>query len=63
MITKANILATSFDVPRTSPVAQVKDFLVITAIIAPDKSPIVIPIIPIVNKILKPRELILWLQM
>lgn len=54
MITKANILATSFDVPRISPVAQIKDFLDTNAIIAPDKSPIVTPTIPMVLNIRNP---------
>ena len=46
-ITRANILATSFDVPSTSPVAHLKFFLHIIAIITPDSSPIVIPTSPV----------------
>ena len=54
MATSANILAISFDVPRISPVAQINDFLDTNAIIAPDKRPIVTPIMPVLLKIRNP---------
>ena len=54
MITSANILATSFEVPRTSPVAHVKFFLATNAIIIPDNNPMVIPIIPNMLRVKNP---------